>query len=208
MIASGETTSVEVTSLAHRPPRGGRAAGQCLPHRHLGAGDAQGGRGRCCDQGGREARPPRRRPAGAQGHHLHQGDPDHRRLQDAQQLRAALLGDRRRAAGRRRHPDAGQDQPRRVCDGLIHRELRLPADPQPLGPLQGARRLVGRQRGCGGLRPGDLGARYRHRREHPPAGRSVRRRRAEADLRSGLPVRADRIRLLAGPGGAVHPGRA
>ena len=48
------------------------------------------------------------------------------------------------AAGRR-HRDPGQDQPGRVRDGLVHRELRLRPHPQPLGPDQDPRRLRRRQ---------------------------------------------------------------
>ena len=50
---------------------------------------------------------------------------------------------------------------------------------------------------------GALVAGLRHRRLHPPAGRPVRHRRHEADLRRGLAVRAGRLRVLAGPGRAA-----
>ena len=57
-----------------------------------------------------------------------------------------------------------------------------------------------------GLAP--VGARHRHRRLDPPAGRAVRDRRAETDLRLGLALRDDRLRLLAGPGGPADARRA
>ena len=41
--------------------------------------------------------------------------------------------------------------------------------------------------------------RHRHRRLDPPARRALRHRRAEADLRRDLPLRNDRLRLLARP---------
>ena len=70
---------------------------------------------------------------------------------------------------------------------------------QPLGPGAGAGRLLRRQRGGrrggrGGRLPG-LG----HRRLDPPAGGPLQRGRPEADLRAGLALRPDRVRLLPGP---------
>ena len=64
-----------------------------------------------------------------------------------------------------------------------------------------------RQRRRGGGRRGAVGDRHRHRRLDPPARRAVRDRRAQADLRRGQPLRDDRLRLLARPGGPVHPRR-
>ena len=46
------------------------------------------------------------------------------------------------AAHRRRRAAAGQDQPGRVRDGLVQRELRLRPGPEPLGPHARPRRLV------------------------------------------------------------------
>ena len=54
-------------------------------------------------------------------------------------------------------------------------------------------------------RPGAVGDRHRHRRLDPPARRAVRHRRHEADLRRDLPLRHDRLRLVARPGRPVHP---
>ena len=56
---------------------------------------------------------------------------------------------------------------------------------------------LGRRRG---LRRGAVGDRHRHRRLDPPARGAVRDRRAQADLRRGLALRDDRLRLLARPG--------
>ena len=47
---------------------------------------------------------------------------------------------------------------------------------------------------------GAVGDRHRHRRLDPPARGAVRDRRAQADLRRGLALRDDRLRLLARPG--------
>ena len=53
--------------------------------------------------------------------------------------------------------------------------------------------------------PRAVGARHRHRRLDPPARRAVRDRRAQADLRRGLPLRDDRLRLVARPGRPARP---
>ena len=66
---------------------------------------------------------------------------------------------------------------------------------------------------CGGIGRGGRGRhrpvvdRHRHRRLDPPARRAVRHRRAQADLRRDLPLRDDRVRLVARPGGPVHARR-
>ena len=108
---------------------------------------------------------------------------------------------------RRRRHAAREDQPGRVRDGLLDRELGLRADAQPVGPHARPRRLLGRQRRGGRRRPRAVGARHRHRRLDPPARRAVRRRRAETHLRDGLALRHDRLRLLARPGRAAHARR-
>ena len=111
------------------------------------------------------------------------------------------------AAGGGRRAAAGQDQPGRVRDGLVERELRLRAGAQPVGPHARARRLERRQRRGRRRRARAVGARHRHRRLDPPAGRAVRDRRPQADLRRGQPLRDDRLRLLARPGRPAHARR-
>ena len=64
-----------------------------------------------------------------------------------------------------------------------------------------AARAAGFGRG-GGRGPGAVGDRHRHRRLDPPARLAVRAHRAQADLRRGLALRDDRLRVLpdqAGP---------
>ena len=100
------------------------------------------------------------------------------------------------------HEPAGEDQPGRVRDGLLQRELRVRRRAQPVGPRARARRLLRRQRRRRRRRPGAVGARHRHRRLDPPARRAVRDRRAETHLRLRLALRHDRVRLLARPGRA------
>ena len=78
--------------------------------------------------------------------------------------------------GRRRR--RGEDEHGRVRDGLEHRELRVPAHPQPLGPRARAGRLERRLGRGRGRVPGAVVARLRHRRLDPPAGGALRHRRA------------------------------
>lgn len=107
---------------------------------------------------------------------------------------------------RRGHPR--QDQHGRVRDGLLHRELRLRSDRQPVGPLPDPRRLRRRfGRRAGRLR-GAAGDRHRHRRLDPPARRGHRHRRREADLRLGVALRPGRVLQQPGPGRPVRPDRA
>ena len=82
-----------------------------------------------------------------------------------------------------------QDEPRRVRDGLVDRELGVRPDPQPARPdrVPGRveRRLGGRRRG--GVRAAR--ARFRHRRIDPAARRALRGRRRQAHLRACLALR-------------------
>ncbi len=109
-----------------------------------------------------------------------------------------------RAAARRGHPDPGQDEHGRVRDGLVHRELGLRPDPQSVGHRTGARRVRRRQRRCVGRVPGAAGHRLGHRRVDPAARGADRDRRRQAHLRHGVALRADRLRVVAGPGRAVR----
>ncbi len=58
--------------------------------------------------------------------------------------------------------------------------------------------------GGGGGRDGVLRARFGHRRVDPPAGVALGRRRAQADLRARLTLRAGGVRVVARPDRAVH----
>ena len=111
------------------------------------------------------------------------------------------------AGGRRRGPHR-QDELRRVRDGLVERELRLRPGPQPVGRVDGARRLVGRLRRGRRGRPGLLRARHRYRRLDPPAGQPDRHGRHEADVRAREPLRHGRLRLQPRPVRAVRAQRA
>ena len=150
----------------------------------------------------------RGRPDGLQGPVLHPRRADDGRLARARGLQAALHGDRRapmRGSGPRR---ARQDQHGRVRDGLLHRELRLRRDAQPVGQRARARRLQRRLGRRGGRLDGAALARHRHRRLDPPARGALRRRRHEADLRGRLALRRRGLRQLARPGRAVRAHRA
>ena len=101
-----------------------------------------------------------------------------------------------RVVARRRGPGR-QDQPRRVRDGLVHRELGVRAHPQPARPVARARRFERRFGGRGRRRVRAARARLRHRWLDPSAGGAVRGRRREAHLRPGVALRPDRVRELA-----------
>ncbi len=124
-------------------------------------------------------------------------------LADPRGLSPALYRDGRRQADRGGSAASGQDQPGRVRDGLVERELRLRAGAEPVGPWPRARRILRRQRRGRRGRPRAVGDRDRHGRFDPAAGGAVRDRRRQADLRGVLALRHDRVRLVAGPGGTA-----
>ena len=113
----------------------------------------------------RRARRPRpQRPAGradrAQGPAVDAWHPDDRRLAHPGGLPAHRRRRRRGAHGGRRPGLGRQDEHGRVRDGLLDGALRLPADPQPVGPDARARRLVAaarRRRWRPGSRRSSLG---------------------------------------------------
>jgi hypothetical protein len=103
----------------------------------------------------------------------------------------------------RRHRHPRQDQHGRVRDGLLDRELGVRPDAQPVGPRPDPRRLGG---GSAARSPR---SRRRWRSAPTPAARSASpprspARRRQADLRRRLPLRADRVRVLARPGRPVR----
>ena len=129
-------------------------------------------------------------------------------LEDPRGLPAALHRDRGRAARGRRRAAAGQDQPGRVRDGLVERELAASGRSSTRGTARacpgGSQRRQRRRRRRGHRA---VGAGHRHRRLDPPARRAVRDRRPQADLRQRQPLRDDRLRLVAGPGRPAHARR-
>ena len=148
----------------------------------------------------RRRRARRRRPDRAQGRDHDEGHPDDGGLEDPRRLHARLRLDGRRAlqGGRPAHP--GQDEPGRVRHGLVHRELGLRPDAEPVGSRARAGRLVGRLGSGGRRRARALGARHRHRRLRQAARLALRRRRPAPDLRHGLALRDRRLRLEPRPG--------
>ena len=194
-----------------RPPgphRRGRRAAACLPAHRGGRRPGRRPRGGRAPRGGGRARAAGRRAAGPQGRLHDHGHADHLRLPHPRQLAAAVRRDRDPPAPRGWRGAAGQVEHGRVRDGLVHRELGVRAIPQPVGPGPGTRRVVGRLgRGGRGLR-GPARHRHRHRRVDPAARRGVRDRRGQADLRRAVPVRADRLRVVAGHPRAAGPDRA
>ena len=78
-------------------------------------------------------------PLARQGPVLHRGRARPGGLEDPRGLPAAVHRDGRAPAGRGGRAAAGQDQPGRVRDGLVERELRLRPGAQPVGPRARAR---------------------------------------------------------------------
>ena len=150
----------------------------------------------------------RRRAGRGQGPVLHRRRAEPGRLEDPRGLPPAVHRDERRPADRRRRAAARQDEPGRVRDGLVDRALRATGRRSTHGTAArvpgGSSGGVGRRR-RGGQRA--VGDRHRHRRLDPPAGRAVRHRRAQADVRRGQPLRDDRVRVVARPGRAVDARR-
>ena len=70
-----------------------------------------------------------------------QGAAVHRRQPDPRGLRPALRRELRRASAPREEPPDGQDEPRRVRDGQLGRDVRLRRDAQPLELRARARRF-------------------------------------------------------------------
>ena len=68
-----------------------------------------------------------------------------------------------------------------------------------------ARRKLGGPSAAVAAAEAAIGARLRHRRLDPPAGRILRRRRAETDLWPGLPLRTDRLCQQPRSDRSVHP---
>ena len=121
-------------------------------------------------------------------------------------LRSRLRLDGGGAVRRARPAPPRQDEHGRVRDGLVHRELGVRSDSQPLG----SDRVPG---GSGGARPRrsrkgwPVGARLGHGRIGQAARRSVRRRRAPAHLRDGVTVRNRRFRFQPRPDRACREDR-
>ena len=136
-----------------------------------------------------------RRAPRDQGPALDQGHADHLCVAHPRGLPPRLRRDGRRARPRRRAGQPRQGQHGRVRDGLVQRDLGLRPRAQPVGSHEGARRQLGRQRRGRGWRLRPVGARLRHGWLDPPAGRPVRHRRHEADLRRRLALRSRRLRV-------------
>ena len=107
-------------------------------------------------------------------------------------------------AGGGRSRFAGQAELRRVCHGIVERELRVRAGAQSPGARPGSRRLEWRVGGggrggfCGGY------AWHGHRRLDSAACSVLWRGWRAADVRTRQPLRPDRVCLVARPRRAAH----
>ena len=157
---------------------------------------------------GRRGRPAAARRAGRdQGQHVHGRRADHRLVARAARVRAALFGDRGLPPRSRRRDRRRQDQPRRVRDGIVDRELVDRPDPQSVGHHPHAGRQQRRIRRRGGREDGAGLARLGHRWFHSPARGLLRARRPEADLRARVALWAPRVCLVARSDRPVRPHR-
>ncbi len=212
-LRAGEVSSREVTAAhlarAHRTDAGLHAWLTLDDERALAEADAADARLAAARARGsgraRGAPPAARRADRAQGPRLAPRRPVHRGLEDPRRLSLAVRRAHHRAAARRGRGDPGQDEHGRVRDGLVDRAQRVRADGQPVGPRACARRLVGRLGGGRRRAPRPALDRHRHRRLDPPAGRPVRDRRDEADLRPRVALRDRRVRQQPRPDRPVRP---
>ena len=215
-LRAGETTSRELTAAhlarAHRTDHGAprladarRRAGARRGRRRRRAARRGPRRG----PGGRGRAPSAARRAGrAQGPRVLRGGQCTAGSRILEGYRGAVRRARHRAAARRGRGDPGQDEHGRVRDGLVDGAQRVRADRQPVGPGAGARRVLGWL--CGGRErlPRPVVDRNGHRRLDPPAGRPVRHRGPQADVRPRLALRDRRVRELARPDRAVRARRS
>ena len=151
---------------------------------------------------------PDRHPPGGQGRALHPRDPNHLRLQDPGKFRARV----RRHGHRQAEGGRGRDRWARPTWTSSPwgrpRKTRACSSPATPGTRPGAGRFQRRVGRGGGRRhvPGRPGV--GHRGIHPAAGLPLRDRRAEADLRAGVPLRPGGLCLFPGPDRPHGPRRA
>ena len=124
----------------------------------------------------------------------------HLRLENAGQFLRALRCPRDRAVQPCWRGEPGQDQHGRIRHGLEQRDFLLRQGQESVGREPGSRRQLRRLRCGGGGAPVPRGDRHGYRRLDSPARGAGRDYRPQADLRHGVALRHDRLRLLARSG--------
>ena len=154
------------------------------------------------------ARAVSRRADRAQGSLLHQGYPDHRRLENPWRVRSQSRLNRMDAAQRSRRGAARQAQPARV---RLRRDLQQSALghlPQSLRPRPHPRRFQRRLRRSDRRAHRGGNHRHRHRRLNSDSRGVLRMRRTQTDLEPRQPLRRHAALGLARPRRPDHPHRA
>ena len=180
---AGETTSEEIVGSLLDRAQSCRAAQRLRPSRCRARSSPRPGRSTAKRRAGEPLGPLAGVPVAIKDVLCVEGEPTTCGSRMLAELPPAVRrhGDRP-AQGGRRGP-VRQDEHGRVRDGLVDREQRLRADPEPLGRVARARRLVGRLgRGRRG-RTGSAGARA-----PTPAARSASRRPSAASSASSRPT--------------------
>ena len=153
-------------------------------------------RHRSCDERGgtRERRSSSRRRSDCdQRHHQRDGSAVHMRVENLERISRAVRRHGRSKIARRGRDSIWQNQPRRVCHGLVHGKFRGEIDAQSVGPVACAGRIQWRFGSSSGRRSSIRRARLRHWRFDSATGCAVRRRRAQADIRASFSLRPRRV---------------
>ena len=124
-----------------------------------------------------------------QRHHQRDGSAVHVRVENLERISRAVRchGDSKIARSGRN--SIRQNQPGRVCHGLVHGKFRAEIDAQSVGPVACAGRIQWRFGSSSGRRSSIRRARLRHWRFDSATGCAMRCSRAQANLRASFSLR-------------------